>query len=366
MAQAKILFLALFVAAVAALPGHGTDPALFCSIVDKFVSAERTQSSATAFCSSYLSIPVVTSTSSITPQVMTTTTVTTLYVNPPQITTTTTIINTITPQAVTATITATEGTTTITSTASTCPVLPTPVVKAKRESSPWPKPPCFSSWADGAALSSACKCLSIPTSTRILITTLSTPTSTVVSTSVVTNPVQTQTVTSTMITTLAQQTVTSTSTVQATSTFVGLAEATCTSFNFPTEGGAGDNQGIDILYTEYFAGCNVQLSSDSPAGGVLFTDFYPGLYSACDAIQLCAANAANGPDERSFVMYYVTATNEWQCDYYEYENTNTSYFISDLGVREVFAYSATYPGYHGPGCPPYSHDSVSSSSSSDC
>lgn len=123
-----------FAAATAAKP----NPSAFCSVVDKVVTAVHQQTQASAFCSSYLHIPVSTSIVSATA---------TFY----------------------------------------SPACKDPNAAAKRTPSPEAgnldarrppvaKPSCFKSYSASAVLSSACSCLSVAQSTTTTTTTVSTTT----------------------------------------------------------------------------------------------------------------------------------------------------------------------------------------------
>ncbi|KAI8723076.1 hypothetical protein NCS52_00162600 [Fusarium sp. LHS14.1] len=186
---------------------------LLCTVVKTLVTVARQQLPASSFCSSYLSIPVVTKTATVTAytKVITNTNtvtsgVTTVVDSTKTITDATITITTIEPSTFSTKTTSTSvisavSTTTITACAN-------PITrKAKRAANPtgytndptWledhgidplgeekrgliPKPKCFAEYADPAAVSYACNCLSVPTQTITSTTTLRTKTATAVTT----------------------------------------------------------------------------------------------------------------------------------------------------------------------------------------
>jgi hypothetical protein len=136
---------ALFVAVAVGTPARTTS---FCSIVDKIVTAAHQTSQATAFCSSYLHITASTVTSTVS---------TNTY--------------TLSPAGCTAPAakrTPEAGLEAVADIAARHP--------AQAAKQPVPKPSCFKSYTAGALLSSACSCLSIPTTTVTTTTTTFTST----------------------------------------------------------------------------------------------------------------------------------------------------------------------------------------------
>ncbi|KAI8689537.1 hypothetical protein LRP88_14300 [Fusarium phalaenopsidis] len=188
-------------------------PGLLCTVVKTLVTVARQQLPASSFCSSYLSIPVVTKTATVTAytKVITNTNtvtsgVTTVIDSTKTITDstiTTTIIepSTLSTKTTSTSVISAVSTTTVTACAN-------PVTrKARRALGPtgyktdptWleehgfdpvaeekrgliPKPKCFANYVDPAAVSYACNCLSVPTRTTTSYTTLRTKTATAVTT----------------------------------------------------------------------------------------------------------------------------------------------------------------------------------------
>ncbi|ETS80724.1 hypothetical protein PFICI_08253 [Pestalotiopsis fici W106-1] len=165
-----------------------------CLVVNAVVKALATYSSATPFCSSYLSIPTITSTATATSTVF-----------PTETTTTTTGTDTSTAPAVTVTETASETITTcILSAVQKRGQKTTTTTKSSTTSVSTSKstalPSCVATFAS-AQISTACSCLSIPTpSTTVTSTVTVTPTATSivqVAASATTTPTVTVTATST-------------------------------------------------------------------------------------------------------------------------------------------------------------------------
>lgn len=164
-----------------------------CLVVNAVVKALATYSSATPFCSSYLSIPTITSTATATSTVFITET-----------TTTTTGTDTSTALAVTVTETASETITTCVLSAvqkrsyKTTSKSSTTSTSTSKSTSALPS--CVATFAS-AQISTACSCLSIPTpSTTVTSTVTVTPTATSivqVAASATTTPTVTVTATST-------------------------------------------------------------------------------------------------------------------------------------------------------------------------
>jgi len=179
-----------------------TTTTAFCSKVTSLVTSAKQQSAATAYCSSYLDIRTVTTTSTktLTRQAhpftthisllallidhssggVSTKTVSTVFVTVMPSTTTTTVTSISVPDACSATRVA---------------------MKAKRGGGTSSKPACFSSYTASALISSACSCLSIPTPTTtvaksttlpVLSTTSVTTTSTITLTATATATAFTQ------------------------------------------------------------------------------------------------------------------------------------------------------------------------------
>ncbi|KAI5362578.1 hypothetical protein Slin15195_G062340 [Septoria linicola] len=176
----------LATAALASPPPAGYG---YCATVNKKISAASEQSSATAYCSSYLSVPVYTS-----KVVRTTTTTTTKNggkctstVTAPEITsvvtsTITSIADTVkfsTTTTVTDVVTSTPDATTV----YTCQVpFKRPRDGPRRrdvQGSKPKKPKCLSSYTAKTAISSACSCVSVRPSTTTIATKTSTVTQTV-------------------------------------------------------------------------------------------------------------------------------------------------------------------------------------------
>ncbi|OJD33787.1 gleya adhesin domain protein [Diplodia corticola] len=205
---------------------------LFCSLNNDVVTALKQQSTATSYCSSYLSIPTKTfsTTSTVTPTSVHVTTTATIT-GDPYITTETATETTSTDLHVPSTVVETD-TTTVTVTSSTVTLsclssayTATPSAQnAKRGNVQ--KPTCLpSTWAS-PAISSACSCLSIPTPsiTSTITTTLAPGTVTDTATQTLT-PTETSTVTTTETSTntvidYTTTTTTTTETVYATATTI--------------------------------------------------------------------------------------------------------------------------------------------------
>ncbi|KAL1792230.1 hypothetical protein ACET3X_009981 [Alternaria dauci] len=193
---------------------------LFYDVVRGLVTVAKQQPQATPFCSSYLKIPVVTKTSTITSFTTTLTETSTITSGS---TTTTDATNTITAIA-TQTETASATVTTVTTTTETISTVSyssitacaSPQAIQKRAAAVViKKPSCFANYVEGKALTSACNCLSVPTSSTTTTTTLSIHTTTTVS---VTVPLTIQeTATATQIDTVTD-TITNTATETSTVT----------------------------------------------------------------------------------------------------------------------------------------------------
>lgn len=187
------------------LEGYMKDSTLAC-----FASST---SSATKFCSSYLSIPVYTATTTTTPSTATiTATVTsmpTTYVTSTVSATSTVAVTSSTTLTTTVATTTSTQTSTATFTTTATVTLTVTAVNAKRAASTIAPPACVSSNTPATRLSAACSCLSVPMSTTTKTVVASQPTTTV--TMITTVPVtstQTTTVTSATVTTTNIQTYT--------------------------------------------------------------------------------------------------------------------------------------------------------------
>ncbi|KAH0285473.1 hypothetical protein M436DRAFT_67099 [Aureobasidium namibiae CBS 147.97] len=200
----------------------------FCKAVNAVVTAVNEQSSASAFCSSYLSIPVVTTettstrtgTSTATTAVTTrVTTITVTVAATVAVSSTSSITNT-----VTTTATIPTGTTTVlvTHDAAACKNPYSASTVQKRTVAVKQKPACLGSYSIGAVLSSACSCLSVPTSTTtVVLSTTSTATVTI------TASILGTTITTTTATTTTTDVVLATTTLTVGTTV--LVQATVTS-----------------------------------------------------------------------------------------------------------------------------------------
>ncbi|RYN95190.1 hypothetical protein AA0120_g4009 [Alternaria tenuissima] len=143
---------------------------LFCDVVRGLVTVAKQQTQATPFCSSYLKIPAATKTSTITSFTATVTQTSTITSGSTTTTDATVTATEDTTQTVTDAPTVTTfvtTTTTITTVSRTTSFLPgclTARDEQKRAAAvATKKPACFSKYTEGQALSSACKCLSVPT-----------------------------------------------------------------------------------------------------------------------------------------------------------------------------------------------------------
>ncbi|KAH6976320.1 hypothetical protein BKA56DRAFT_687986 [Ilyonectria sp. MPI-CAGE-AT-0026] len=187
---------------VSGSPPNGP-PKPFCTIVKGLISAAHETAQATAFCSSYLHVPLSTSTSTVTSYTTTVTihsTITSGQFTTTHATETVTETDTATE---TDSATVTDYTTTVStiSTVSTTYITAcaSPTAPAKRSVKGPSKPGCLGKYQAGQALSSACKCLSIKPSTTTKKTTLRTPTTTVVSVTVPHTDDVTATATATLV-----------------------------------------------------------------------------------------------------------------------------------------------------------------------
>lgn len=197
------LLLTVLASVALANPFPSTTPKLFCEVVDLAVTLLKAQSTATHFCSAYLSMSTVTttlgeaklhgyastvcrevsrlifqSTSTITSTtgtttvtaVVSTTTSLTSTVPTDVVTAPTTITIYTSTSTSTSVVTVTSGTVTVTGYPTGCDAVAATqknkrAPSAGKSSSSIVKPPCFSAYTSGALLSSACSCLSIPTPT---------------------------------------------------------------------------------------------------------------------------------------------------------------------------------------------------------
>ncbi|KAM3414608.1 hypothetical protein BST61_g9767 [Cercospora zeina] len=182
-----------------------------CKVVSKVLCLPGAASSATSFCSSYLKVPVVTSSQTSTSVISSTETVTTTYststVTAPSVVVTSTA-------TITEVSTVTPGTSTVTTTITSAITNCSPP-NLKRGVGQVARPREFAAFPHGKILSSACKCVSVPTSTSTVTSTIST-TSVVTSTSSVV-PTTTTTETTTSTTTIISV-ITSFSTTSRTTT----------------------------------------------------------------------------------------------------------------------------------------------------
>ncbi|KAF2162696.1 hypothetical protein M409DRAFT_58106 [Zasmidium cellare ATCC 36951] len=254
--------------------------AAFCSAVTNVISAAKQQATATSFCSSYLSIPLKTTT-------VTSTTYTSTYTGVSTKTTTTQVViaPVVTDMAIASTtsFTTTTFTDTSTTTTDTTSVLATSTVSScsdplnppsklkQRALAPIVKPTALTSYALGAPVSSACSCLSIaPSTTTVtsvtsLVKTVSTTTS--VGTTTTTTPHTTSTSISTLISAISTTTTTWTS-VQATTT-----TGTTTIVSLPTfkiEVVGGWNQGSYAQVQSYGSSLGVALSGGASSSASTF------------------------------------------------------------------------------------------------
>ncbi|KAF4310873.1 hypothetical protein GTA08_BOTSDO13428 [Botryosphaeria dothidea] len=229
--------------AVSALPPAKKDltsvaKSVFCVVNNDVITALKAQTTATSYCSSYLSISTKTfsTTATVTPtSVHVTTTVT--VTGDPYITTSTATETTTTDLHVSETITETDtATVTLTTSTVTLSCLSTAYTATttaeNQKRSAVQKPTCLpSSWA-ASAISSACSCLSIPTpSTTKTITTTLVPGTVTDSATQTLTPTSTSTVTTTetsanTITDYTTTTTTTTSTVYATATTISASGLT--------------------------------------------------------------------------------------------------------------------------------------------
>ncbi|EMC98862.1 hypothetical protein BAUCODRAFT_129148 [Baudoinia panamericana UAMH 10762] len=233
--MAKLFFAALFAAAAVASPveiaASLEERNAICDIVQDIVTLMHQQSVATPFCSSLLSIPTITSTATVTsspacktitssvPSTATITAISTVLVS-----TVTTVYPVV---AISTTSTCALGATVIASSN-----LTSAATIAKRDTKPCTTttkpqtttalgtPTCLTKW-QGAALSSACGCLDIPTPTSLSIVTTTLPVKTI--TKVIAS---TASVTVTSVTTSTTFTSTYSATQYYTSTFTILPSPT--------------------------------------------------------------------------------------------------------------------------------------------
>ncbi|KAM0718428.1 hypothetical protein Q7P37_005498 [Cladosporium fusiforme] len=239
-----IRFLVTLLTAAAASPI--AEPAVvnpasaFCAAVTAVVTKAKAQSTATAYCSSYLSIGVVTVTSNPT-------------VTSPVIVKATITAGTNT-QTVLSTVTVTQpaGDTVTVLPTGTCTVAQAQLVKRATVA----KPACFSTYTAAPIISSACKCLSIPAST-----------STVVGAPVIARPTSTVTVTvdPTVVSFVTVTTQTPAATVTAASFRLRADDLTAN----PTNPVAGQKAYDYPLFAEQYTG--VIISGSIPDPGSAFT-----------------------------------------------------------------------------------------------
>lgn len=185
--MARLLLLAMLALTTVASPVE--ERAINCNAVNTIISLMRQQHVATPFCSSMLKIPTITQTSTQTS-------------TPPCVTVTQSSSSVATVTAISSEVV--YGTTTVypvvaVSTTSTCeigatylptitsPAEPPPARMVKRGAAPPPppagptpiaRPKCLSNFV-GSAITSACSCLGIPTSTRVTVSTTTLPARTV-------------------------------------------------------------------------------------------------------------------------------------------------------------------------------------------
>ena len=173
--MAKVLFATFFAAVVIASPIEERN--LNCNAVNAIIDVMHAQDVATPFCSSLLSIPTVTRTSTVTstPQCQTIT----------SSVSSTATVTTVSTSVVYGITTVYPGVTV--STTSTCSlgatVIPTTAASAYKVKRGWTAipigtPKCLTPYA-GPSVSSACSCLSISTPTKVTVSTSVLPTSTV-------------------------------------------------------------------------------------------------------------------------------------------------------------------------------------------
>ncbi|RYN63765.1 hypothetical protein AA0118_g4375 [Alternaria tenuissima] len=200
---------------------------LFCDVVRGLVTVAKQQTQATPFCSSYLEIPAVTKTSTKTSFTATITQTNTITSG--SITTTATTVTATAEETRTKTASATVTEfTTITSTSTTVSPPTTTLsprcltVRDERKRAAavaTKKPTCLANYIEGQALSSACKCLSVPTTSTTWTAVVNIPTTTTTSVTVPRTVVATATITQTNTATVIvtnTETVTSTIVTQTT------------------------------------------------------------------------------------------------------------------------------------------------------
>ncbi|KAI4917429.1 hypothetical protein J4E85_009948 [Alternaria conjuncta] len=227
---------------------------LFCDIVGGLVTVAKQQPQATSFCSSYLKIPVVTKTSTVTSFTATitaTATITSGSITTTDATNTITATDTATATAsatITETTTTTETINTVAYSSITACASPGAVQKRGAYAPP-KKPSCFNNYIEGQALSSACKCLAVPTSSTTTTTTLSLPTTITSSVTVPLTIFATATATDTAtVTDTITNTATETSTVTERTTIITGTQQVIAIPTFTVYAIGGDNSGNPIGY----------------------------------------------------------------------------------------------------------------------
>ncbi|KAM0438583.1 hypothetical protein ACHAPT_001335 [Fusarium lateritium] len=232
-----------FKGCVAGQPPFGP-PGLLCTIVKTLIAVTSQSREANEFCSSYLKVPKVTSTTTKTSYTTTVTSSTTLTSG----TLTTTDFTSMVPTTVTTTITEDTTTTkkeTSTSVVSavstmTISVCPPPVFLRKRDEEHreeprgvLAKPGALANYADSAAISYACNCLSVQTSTVTSTTTLNTRTNTASTTvaSVTERSTKIETTTTVVTSTITSTATTSETVVERSTTYTSTVTAVAPTFS---------------------------------------------------------------------------------------------------------------------------------------
>lgn len=165
-------WLAALIAAASATPQLKRTLSPFCHDVNALVTIVMEQTQATAFCSSYLSIPIATTTTTATDVVVLTSTVTsivgtsTITASPVELdqTSNVPVVLTITNTVVVSTTIGTSTSTVTQPVPAICSALPANVKRAIIARKPMPS--CFNKYSGTRLISSACSCLSVPTSTK--------------------------------------------------------------------------------------------------------------------------------------------------------------------------------------------------------
>jgi hypothetical protein len=250
-----------------------------CPKLNAAVTSQTQQSTASAFCSSYLNIPVVTSTVTSTSTILTTSTST--YTSGTFTTTDSTItVGAVATRTVSTTLTVTNRpTTTLTQTAclttsyiSSCAPTATAASRRRRgipaiAAPNVHKPVILAPFNAGPALSSACACLSVTPSTTFVTASTSSTLTIPASTTVPSTLHATSTLTSTNTIT---QTTTFTNTVTSSQTVLLTTTSSVNGLAFPTFAirvQGGDNTGHYITNSGTYM---INNQASSPAAGLAF------------------------------------------------------------------------------------------------